>query len=434
MSTDRNRIASWLSGVAGAGGAGIAMLVCCPTTKAVAGGILRSPWLITAGLVVAALAIATIALRRTGHAGIGEDCYPPTVTGHRSDRGEEIRQAMGVRARAVPVTAALTTALALAGCAAATSSSGTHTSAAATAPRTESTNDATIMMRAAPYAYLGWGNLPNPTTIMSATGVKWFTMAFMLTNGTCNPAWDGDRPLTGGHDQSTINAIRAAGGNVIVSFGGASGTKLERSCTSANALTGAYQKVISAYGLKGIDIDIEKSEYQDATIQQRTIDALKQVKADNPGLVVYVTFPSDQSGPDASMINRAAASGLTVDGWTIMPFDFGGSTSNMGTLTLQATDGLKNRLKTAYGYSDDTAYRHSGISSMNGITDTGEHVSQTDFQLMLSYAQQHHLARFTFWSANRDRPCPGAYPNDDTCSGTSQAPWDFTKIIAQYQG
>jgi hypothetical protein len=289
-------------------------------------------------------------------------------------------------------------------------------------------------MGAAPYAYLGWGALPDPRTIMSATGVKWFTMAFVLSNGACEPLWDGNRPLSGGNDQTTINNIRGAGGNVAVSFGGAAGPWLEQTCSSASALAAAYQKVINAYALKAIDIDIEGPVYNNATLQQRTIDALKTVKANNPGLVVYVTFPSDRTGPDATMINRAAQSGLTVDGWTIMPFDFGAAGQNMGTLTLQATEGLKNTVKSAYGYSDDQAYRHSGISSMNGTTDAGETVTQSDFRTMLAYAQQHHLARFTFWSANRDRPCNGGSPADDTCSGISQSAWDFTKIIAQYQG
>ncbi|MFJ2955212.1 ricin-type beta-trefoil lectin domain protein [Streptomyces sp. NBC_00669] len=286
----------------------------------------------------------------------------------------------------------------------------------------------------APYLYNGWGNPPDPTTIMNATGVKWFTLAFVLSNGTCNPQWDGSRSLTGGVDQSTIDKVRAAGGDVVPSFGGYSGNKLEQSCTSASALAGAYQKVISAYGLKAIDIDIEADAYSNGTVQQRVVDALKTVKADNPGLTVYVTIGTGQSGPDTGLINKAAASGLTVDAWTIMPFDFGGAGQNMGTLTEQAADGLKNALKSAYGYSDDVAYRHSGISSMNGITDNNETVTLDDFRTILGYAQAHHLARLTFWSANRDRPCPGAYPNDDTCSGVSQQAWDFTRILAQYAG
>ncbi|MFJ8672510.1 chitinase [Streptomyces sp. NPDC093589] len=286
----------------------------------------------------------------------------------------------------------------------------------------------------APYLYNGWGNPPDPGEVMDATGTGWFTLAFVLDAGGCDPQWDGGRPLKGGADQNTVEAVRAKGGDVVPSFGGASGNKLEQSCADAGALAGAYQKVIDAYGLKALDVDIEGDAYNDPAIQQKTIDALKKVKAGNSGLAVYVTFPSDQSGPDGSMIGRAADSGLEVDGWTIMPFDFGGAGKNMADLTKKATDGLKNQVKDAYGYSDDEAYRHSGLSSMNGITDMDERVTTGDFEAILGYAQEHHLARLAFWSVNRDRPCPGAYPNDDTCSGVDQQPWQFSKIFARYTG
>ncbi|MGW4483146.1 ricin-type beta-trefoil lectin domain protein [Amycolatopsis sp. NPDC004368] len=287
-------------------------------------------------------------------------------------------------------------------------------------------------MAVAPYLYNGWGAPPNPTTIMNATGVKWFTLAFVLSNGYCNPQWDGSRALTGGVDQGTINTVRGAGGDVIPSFGGYSGNKLESSCGSAGELASAYQKVINAYGLKAIDIDIEAGAYGDPVVQQRTVDALKTVRANNAGIKIYVTFGTDTSGPDASLVNRAAQSGFTADGWVIMPFDFGGAGQNMGTLTTRAAEGLKNVVKNAYGYTDDNAYRHMGISSMNGITDQNEVVTVADFTTILGYANQHHLARLTFWSANRDRPCTGG--PDDSCSKVSQQPWDYTKVFARYAG
>lgn len=287
-------------------------------------------------------------------------------------------------------------------------------------------------MAVAPYLYNGWGSPPNPTTVMNATGVKWFTLAFVLSNGYCNPQWDGGRPLTGGVDQQTVNTVRAAGGDVIPSFGGWSGNKLESSCGSAGELAAAYQKVINAYGLKAIDIDIEAAAYDSPTVQQRTVDALKTVKANNPGIKVYVTFGTGQNGPGSSLIGKAAASGLTVDSWTIMPFNFGGAGQNMGQLTVRAAEGLKTAVKNAYGYTDDQAYRHTGISSMNGITDNSETVTVADFRTILAYAQQRHLARLTFWSVNRDRPCTGG--GADTCSGVSQQPWDFTRVFAQYNG
>ncbi|MEU9284610.1 ricin-type beta-trefoil lectin domain protein [Streptomyces sp. NPDC048275] len=301
-----------------------------------------------------------------------------------------------------------------------------------TAPAADGGPPPSAPMAVAPYLYNGWGSPPSPTTVMNATGVKWFTLAFVLSNGYCNPQWDGSRPLTGGVDQQTVTTVRANGGDIIPSFGGYSGNKLESSCSSAGELAAAYQKVINAYGLKAIDIDIEADAYSNTTVQQRTVDALKTIKANNPGIKVYVTIGTGQSGPDTGLINRAAASGLTVDGWTIMPFDFGGAGQNMGTLTQRAAEGLKTALKNAYGYSDDQAYRDMGISSMNGITDVNETVTVADFQTILAYAQQHHLARLTFWSVNRDRPCTSGVA--DSCSGVSQQDWDYTRVFAKYTG
>jgi chitinase len=292
-------------------------------------------------------------------------------------------------------------------------------------------------MAVAPYEYFGWGNPQSPTAVMSATGIRFFTLAFMLSDGGCNPLWDGSRPLAGGDDQSKINAIRGAGGDVIVSFGGWSGNKLGEHCSSASALAGAYQKVINAYSLKAIDIDIEATEFSNGTVRQRVVDALKTVKANNPGLKTFITFGTTPTGPDATgkdLINKGAAAGLNNDGWTIMPFDFGGHSGSMGSATVSAAEGLKNAVKSAYGYSDAVAYSKIGISSMNGKTDeSDETVSTGDFQTILGYAQQHHIARLTFWSINRDRAC-GSGSDADSCSGVSQQPYAYTKILVQYAG
>ncbi|MEU0487344.1 cellulose binding domain-containing protein, partial [Streptosporangium sp. NPDC006013] len=52
-------------------------------------------------------------------------------------------------------------------------------SGAVSATTTGCTNpDPVGKMPGAPYLYMGWGNPPNPATVMSATGVKSFTMAF----------------------------------------------------------------------------------------------------------------------------------------------------------------------------------------------------------------------------------------------------------------
>jgi chitinase len=287
---------------------------------------------------------------------------------------------------------------------------------------------------AAPYIYQ-WSGNTNTSAIMSATGVKAFTLAFVLSDGGCNPKWDGSRSLTGS-DATLINNIRAAGGDVIPSFGGWSGTKLGTKCTSASALAGAYQKVISQYNLKAIDLDIENTdEFENNTVQDRILGAVKIVKANNPGLRVVITMGTETTGPSATgkrLINQAKALGANVDVWSVMPFDFSNG-GDMAAMTKSAVDGLKNQLKTTFGWSDDVAYRHSGLSSMNGLTDNaGETVSVANFNSIRGYAASHHLARLTFWAANRDHGnCGGS---SDTCSGISQGDWAFTKIVAGYTG
>jgi hypothetical protein len=92
VNTRREQVAGWLGGIAGAGGAGIAMLVCCTTTvlhhdrgggrrrPGAAGGLLRSPWLIAACVAVLTVAGAALVVQRTGHDGADHHaCYPPST-------------------------------------------------------------------------------------------------------------------------------------------------------------------------------------------------------------------------------------------------------------------------------------------------------------------------------------------------------------------
>ena len=292
--------------------------------------------------------------------------------------------------------------------------------------------------QAAPYEYLGWGDPQAPASVIEATGVRDLTLAFVLSHGKCDPEWNGEEPLLGGAEQAAIESIRAAGAEVDVSFGGWSGHKLGNACASAAALARAYQKVIAAYALKAIDVDIEHTEFTAKQVRRRVIEALAIVQREDPGLEISVTFASDETGPEAdglSLIADAAAIGFQPSAWTIMPFDFGRPRTDMGHASTRALAGLAGDLAAAYHLSLAGAYERAGISSMDGQTDeASETVSVEDFRTILAFAQAHDLARFSFWAVNRDRACSGGLTPGEDCSGIAQTPYAFTDVIAEYHG
>ncbi|MET0238118.1 MAG: glycosyl hydrolase family 18 protein [Kibdelosporangium sp.] len=289
-------------------------------------------------------------------------------------------------------------------------------------------NAAVNPVLAAPYLYQ-WSSPPNPTSVMSSTGIRSFTLAFVLSNGTCNPAWDGNRSLTGA-DITRVNQIRAAGGDAIPSIGGWSGNKLGKTCSNATNLANAYIKVIDAGRFTAIDLDIENTdEFQNAAVQDKILNALKIVRQQRPAVKIVITIPTQVSGPDATwgarLIQRSKDLGAAVDVWTVMPFDFSNG-GDMVAMTKSSVTGLKNRLKSVFGLSDDAAFRKSGLSSMNGHTDNaGEVVSLANFKSIVSWANSVHLARVSFWALNRD--C-------NNCAGIAQGQWDFTRANAAFTG
>jgi hypothetical protein len=291
---------------------------------------------------------------------------------------------------------------------------------------------------AAPYEYLGWGDPPAPASVLADSGVQDLTLAFVLSKGSCNPEWDGQRPLLGGVDQRAIESIRAGGGDVDVSFGGWSGKKLGSSCKTPAALAGAYEKVIEDYSLHAIDIDIEHSEFTNKKTRLRVVQALAAVRSADPGLEISMTMGTAESGPErdgTSLIEDAASIGFMPSSWTIMPFDFGPPATDMGDASIRAVEGLAHDLAGAYGIATADAYEHSGISSMNGETDeSSEMVSLTDMQRMLAFASANQLARMTFWAVNRDRPCQTHGAPEEECSGIAQEPLAFSSLIAGYHG
>ena len=77
---------------------------------------------------------------------------------------------------------------------------------------------------AAPYLQIDSADAGDMAADMSATGVKYYTLAFLTPQSGCTPEWEDNGEAVGAFT-SQISSLKAAGGNVIISFGGADGRR-----------------------------------------------------------------------------------------------------------------------------------------------------------------------------------------------------------------
>jgi hypothetical protein len=272
------------------------------------------------------------------------------------------------------------------------------------------------------------------TDVSSASTLKNFTLAFVTSAG-CKASWFNayDPRTAWGLDQ--ITAIRAAGGDVKISFGGESGIELAQACTDVTSLTAEYQAVVTAYHLKYVDFDIEGAAVAEpASISLRS-QALARLQAANPGLKVSLTLPVLPTGLTADGLNvvqSAINAGVSLDVVNVMAMDYYQS-GNYGDLAVQAANSTFSQLKTLYpGKSDAQVWRLLGVTPMLGQNDDGHVFDQTAARQLVSFAQQHHLGELAFWEVTRDRnACTGALY---MCTNVSQQPYEFSKIFAGYTG
>ena len=299
-------------------------------------------------------------------------------------------------------------------------------------------------LTAAPY-YMPLDNDPQDIgAAIAASGQKSFILAFVLApnGGGCTPTWDGNaaQPVSGDTAVAAkVSTIRASGGDVSVSFGGYNGLELGKACGDAASLASAYQSVITKYSLTHIDFDIEGDDLGDVDGETKRFQAIKTLKQNNPGLHVSLTLPTTTVGLSdlgKAEIQRAKDNGAVIDLYKIMAFDYGGPAASMADDVQRVMELVHGQLKTLRpDLADSAVYGATGLILMNGHTDQPSELFTVDtFRTLLSYVQAHKLGRFSFWSLNRDRVCTGNVGwADGKCSSVSQEPYDFSKIIAQYQ-
>ncbi|MFD7434237.1 cellulose binding domain-containing protein [Streptomyces sp. NPDC059861] len=273
-----------------------------------------------------------------------------------------------------------------------------------------------------------------------ATGVKDYNLAFVTDGGGCTPKWGGVTDLASDAVARQIGALRAKGGDVRVSFGGAAGNELATACSSAEALAAAYGKVVEAYDLTKVDFDVEGGALPDKAANTRRAQAVATLQKEHPGLDVSFTLPAMPEGltqPGVDLLADAERNGVKIDAVNIMAMDYGPAYSgDMGTYAEQAATATQAQIKSVLGLSDGAAWKTVAVTPMIGVNDVVTEVfTVEDATQLVNFAKSKGLGWLSMWSGTRDKACPGGPKPaaDATCSSVDQGAFAFSKAFAAYE-
>jgi hypothetical protein len=292
----------------------------------------------------------------------------------------------------------------------------------------------------APYVYMARYPVHQLATTAEATGVRYFTLAFILGNGECEASWSGIMPIDTAYIHNflvpDLAALRAMGGDAIIAFGGAGGFELAQVCTDVGSLVEQYQFVMDTYDISYLDFDIEGDDIREPETIDRRSEAIAQLQADNEDMIVSFTLPVRPTGltdEGVAVLESAIEYGVQVDVVNIMTMNFGADfpPEEMGDNTIQAAESLFGQLQELYPEKEEAEiWGMIGLTPMVGINDRSTEIFDVqDAEQVVTFALEQGIRLLSIWSLDRDQPCEYVNTLTNDCSGTEQESFGFSQIL-----
>jgi chitinase len=289
---------------------------------------------------------------------------------------------------------------------------------------------------AAPYLQIYSSDAGDMAADLSASGDKYYTLAFLIPQSGCTPEWEDNGDSVGAFT-SQVNSLQAAGGNVIISSGGESGGEIAQTCTSVSALTAAYANVVSTYGVTRLDFDIEGSTLDDSASNNRRNEALAALQAQDPSVQVDYTLavaPNGLPSEELGVLQNAQSDGVNVNLVNIMTMDFGNGQNALND-ALSAAQATAGQLASLYGISTAQAYARLGLTPIAGQNDDNEFFSQSNASTLESFAASNGVQELSFWEVDGyDRPTGYAYSKIFNAITSGSGSTTATGPITGYDG
>ncbi|MGW7003542.1 chitinase [Streptomyces sp. NPDC054933] len=254
---------------------------------------------------------------------------------------------------------------------------------------------------AAPYLQISGSDAGDMAADMKTTGVRDYTLAFLTPKSGCTPQWeDGGDSL--GAFTSQVKALKSAGGDVIISFGGEAGGELAQTCTSVSQLTAAYTKVVTTYGVTRLDFDIEGGVLDDSSANSRRDQALAALQKANPSVRIDYTVPVDPTGLESNalgLLKDAKSKGVNVNLVNIMTMDFGNGHNALADAE-SAANATHGQLAGIYGGSSSQVWGRIGLTPIAGKNDDNEDFTQSNATTLERFAAAKGVQELSFWEVD----------------------------------
>ncbi len=307
----------------------------------------------------------------------------------------------------------------------------------------------------APYVDMGFWETPNLTEIATARGTSLLTLAFLLSTAEGKTAWAGWDSLALGSESpravaidESIVAFQSAGGDVMISFGGAAGNSLAHVHAllgkSALDLANSYIEVVDKYSLNRIDFDIEGTAITDPVSIALRSEALALFQQMRPDVEVWYTLPAVPTGltyNGHAVIRSALQAGVVLDGVNIMAMNFGEwaapttgpGARPMGFYAIASAQGAHDQLISVYAeYGHDFGWSQLGVTPMIGVNDiTTQVFGVEDARMLEDFARVNGLGMLSMWSIARDNP-GGLGQATATASGLDLPAGAFCSVFSDY--
>ncbi|MDB5778812.1 MAG: Chitinase [Polaromonas sp.] len=289
----------------------------------------------------------------------------------------------------------------------------------------------------APYFHSWGGSLIDAK---NNTGMNSAILAFAVTRGSC--------VMDTGFQEKLPDARKyvAAGGRLLLSFGGSAGVYAEIACTDDNQLFWMMEKVMTDSGIRRLDFDIEGHQLLNTDATARRARVLARLQAKYPDLYISFSLPSWLRGFNSTsmdLLRTTLNAGVRIDMVNVMAQSFGLDTirtmvvpSTVAQAVIVTFQSTAAQMASIFPNKNQTQlYAMMGVSPMIGKNDDGSVFTLDDAKTVANFAKQNGVGMISYWSYQRDQAQTYSGATDlNNYTGVAQWQFQYHSIFKTAEG